>query len=152
MFFHMLKARFFPSTYIVYMGDHPKGMDSASLPSLHITMAKIVLGSDFEAEAILHSYKRSYTPFLSQLSLKIFTQRSWKKNHEIIRRITTQLARSWDFVGVLQQIQRTSIESDIIVGVIDTGVWPESKSFSDKGFGPPPSKWKGSLHNFTCNK
>jgi len=60
--------------------------------------------------------------------------------------------RSWDFIGLSQKILRTSFESDIIVGVIDTGVWPESKSFSDEGFGPPPTKWKGSCHNFTCNK
>ena len=60
--------------------------------------------------------------------------------------------RSWDFIGFSQQVERKSIESDIIVGVIDSGSWPESESFSDEGFGPPPSKWKGSCHNFTCNK
>ena len=60
--------------------------------------------------------------------------------------------RSWDFVGLPQNVKRATTESDIIVGVLDTGVWPESESFSDKGFGPPPTKWKGSCHNFTCNK
>lgn len=48
-----------------------------------------------------------------------------------------------------------SAESDIIIGVIDTGVWPESESFNDPGLGPPPKKWKGACvggKNFTCNK
>ena len=63
--------------------------------------------------------------------------------------------RSWDFIGFPQEVVRAKLESDIIVGMLDTGVWPESKSFSDEGFGPPPSKWKGSCQtpsNFTCNK
>ncbi len=63
--------------------------------------------------------------------------------------------RSWDFMGFSQQVKRTNLESDIIVGMIDTGIGPESQSFNDEGFGPPPAKWKGSCHvssNFSCNK
>ncbi|PKI36528.1 hypothetical protein CRG98_043081 [Punica granatum] len=62
---------------------------------------------------------------------------------------------SWDFLGLHETAKRNpSIESDIIIGVLDSGVWPESESFSDKGFGSPPKKWKGTCQegaNFTCN-
>jgi len=61
--------------------------------------------------------------------------------------------RSWDFLGFPQTpIEELPLEGDVIIGMLDTGIWPNSPSFSDEGFGPPPSRWKGTCHNFTCNK
>lgn len=74
------------------------------------------------------------------------------------RKLKLQTTSSWNFMGLKEGIKtkRTrSIESDTIIGVIDSGIYPESDSFSDQGFGPPPKKWKGTCaggKNFTCNK
>ncbi|KAG8100238.1 hypothetical protein GUJ93_ZPchr0013g37927 [Zizania palustris] len=67
-----------------------------------------------------------------------------------------QTTRSWNFLSLPQYkdaAESLPFERDVIIGMVDTGVWPESESFSDHGLPPPPAKWKGVCSkNFTaCN-
>ncbi|PQQ14603.1 subtilisin-like protease SBT1.7 [Prunus yedoensis var. nudiflora] len=69
--------------------------------------------------------------------------------------------RTPEFLGLGQTtetIPQSNSESDVIIGVLDTGVWPESKSFDDTGLGPVPGSWKGACESGTnfnssnCNR
>ncbi|KAF7831004.1 cucumisin-like [Senna tora] len=141
-------------TYIVYMGsDHPKGTEVTHLHHMSL-LQNVLIGRKFTAETLLHSYKKSFNGFVARL-----TEEEAQRMAEMDGVVSVfpsqihkmQTTRSWDFIGFPQQVERRSLESDIIIGVIDYGIWPESHSFKDQGFGPPPSKWKGSCQNITCN-
>ncbi|CAI0540247.1 unnamed protein product [Linum tenue] len=62
------------------------------------------------------------------------------------KKLQLQTTRSWDFLGFPQPTTMknpSDVGSDVVVGVIDSGIWLELPSFDDRGFGPPPAKWKG---------
>ncbi|KAK9913640.1 hypothetical protein M0R45_037450 [Rubus argutus] len=146
--------------YIVYMGDKPK--NEVPLSPLHLNMIQEVLDSsnieDIEHEALLlHSYKRSFNGFAAML-----TEQEAKKiagMDGVVSVFPSQQSKikttkSWNFLGFPETVKRSKLERDIIIGVIDSGIWPESYSFTDAGFGPPPTKWKGKCQgngNLTCN-
>ncbi|KQJ92004.2 hypothetical protein BRADI_4g41420v3 [Brachypodium distachyon] len=55
--------------------------------------------------------------------------------------------RTPEFLGLLSPaMPMPSLDAashDVVIGVLDTGVWPESPSFSGDGLPPPPAHWKG---------
>ncbi|KAG6621225.1 hypothetical protein I3842_Q027800 [Carya illinoinensis] len=143
--------------YIVYMGERGRPQDEVSTSSLHTSMLQEVIDSNTGPESLLYSYKRSFNGFAAKLTKEEAQRMAGMEGVVSIfpnKQNKLHTTRSWDFLGFSLQVERTTVESDIIIGVLDSGIWPESNSFSDKGFGPPPSKWKGTCRastNFTCN-
>ncbi|KAG5616136.1 hypothetical protein H5410_015960 [Solanum commersonii] len=141
------------------MGDSPKG-DLSSTSSMHTSILQEALGSNRRtSESLMYSYKRSFNGFVAKLTEE---EKNRIANMDAVvsvfpnGRKELHTTRSWDFVGLPQQVtRRTSVESDLIIGMLDTGIWPESQSFNDEHFSGHPTKWKGTCQsslNFTCNK
>ncbi|KAL3838896.1 hypothetical protein ACJIZ3_023487 [Penstemon smallii] len=131
--------------YIVYMGN----LDGKyKLPSSHhINILQEVVDISLVRQSLVRSYTRSFNGFAAYLTPQ---EQEKLADHEEVASIfpsktfQLQTTRSWDFMGFPENVQRNpTVESDTIIG-----------SFSDKGFGPPPKKWKGECKggsNFTCN-
>ncbi|XP_037463756.1 subtilisin-like protease SBT3.9 [Triticum dicoccoides] len=155
--------------YIVYMGEK-KHDDPSMVTASHHDMLTSVFGSKDEAlRSIVYSYKHGFSGFAAMLTesqaeaiAKFPEVATVEPNifHE------THTTRSWDFLGLdhnqpAQQpglLRKAKYGEDVIVGVIDTGIWPESRSFDDNGYGPVPARWKGKCETgeefnaTSCNK
>ncbi|CAO2197954.1 unnamed protein product [Urochloa humidicola] len=76
-------------------------------------------------------------------------------------RLQLRTTHSWEFLGLAENGKESiawssaKLGEGTIIGNVDTGVWPQSQSFQDDGFGVP-SGWrgicdKGSDATFQCN-
>ncbi|CAN8253281.1 unnamed protein product [Cochlearia groenlandica] len=145
--------------YIVYMGSLPSRAEYAPM-SDHMNILQEVTGESLIENRLVRSYKKSFNGFaakLTQLERERVAEMDGVVSVFPSKMLQLQTTSSWDFMGLKQgnnTKRNLNVESDIIVGVIDSGISPESQSFSDQGFGPPPPKWKGVCsggQNFTCN-
>ncbi|KAF7010459.1 LOW QUALITY PROTEIN: hypothetical protein CFC21_024873 [Triticum aestivum] len=72
-------------------------------------------------------------------------------------RTYTMSTHTPEFLGLDVEQGRRNYTSEfgagVIVGVIDTGIFPDHPSFSDDGMPPPPAKWKGrcDFNRTSCN-
>ncbi|KAK7295281.1 hypothetical protein RJT34_18187 [Clitoria ternatea] len=143
--------------YIVYLGTHSHGPNPTSVDLevttySHYDLLASVLGSNEKAkEAIIYSYNKHINGFAAVLEEE--EAEDVAKNPKVVSVFLSKehklhTTRSWEFLGLQRNGKNTAWQKgrfgeNTIIANIDTGVWPESKSFSDKGYGPIPSKWRG---------
>ncbi|XP_023636581.1 subtilisin-like protease SBT3.10 isoform X2 [Capsella rubella] len=137
--------------YVVYLGE--KEHDNPdSVTESHHQMLWPILGSKKDAhDSIVYSYRHGFSGFAAKLTESQAQQIS--ELPEVVQVIPNTLyemttTRTWEYLGISPAnsnslLQKANMGSQVIVGVIDTGVWPESEMFNDKGYGPIPSRWKG---------
>ncbi|XVF03571.1 hypothetical protein REPUB_Repub05bG0004900 [Reevesia pubescens] len=161
-------------SYIVYLGGHSHGLNPTSVDLHQVTnshydlLASLVGSTETAKEKIFYSYTRNINGFAAILDEEEAAEIAKHPNVVSVflnkgRKLHT--TRSWDFLrlekeGMIPSAslwKKSRFGEDTIIGNLDTGVWPESKSFSDEGMGPIPSRWRGSCQDNTddgvrCNR
>ncbi|PPD81271.1 hypothetical protein GOBAR_DD21803 [Gossypium barbadense] len=133
-------------TYIVHM-DRTKMTTTTSdrwYESVIESVNELFDQEDHESEKpeLVHVYKTAISGFAAKLSTK---------QVESLKRLDGLEPGKGLWSG-------SNLESDVIIGVVDSGIWPEHVSFNDIGMSPVPSKWKGECEEGTkfsksnCNK
>ncbi|KAE8656789.1 Subtilase 4.13, putative isoform 2 [Hibiscus syriacus] len=144
--------------YVVYMGSAPE--DEYLTTSMQTSILQQVIKQRVSmADSLIRSYRKSFNGLATKLTDEEAEELATMQGVVSVfpnRILHLQTRRSWDFMGFSDTVRRyPTTESDVIIGVIDGGIWPELPSFSDEGFGPAPKKWNGACRggkNFTCNK
>ncbi|KAL2484311.1 subtilase family protein [Forsythia ovata] len=152
--------------YIVYLGEHSGTKTFQEIEDFHRSYLHSVKGNSKEEakDSLIYSYKNVINGFSALLSpeeaakiSEIDGVISVFHSHPTISRLHT--TRSWDFINLLEGIgdpnppnaqdllSKANYGKDVIVGVLDSGVWPESESFNDNGMDPVPQSWKGICQN-----
>ncbi|GMI74108.1 hypothetical protein like AT5G59810 [Hibiscus trionum] len=161
-------------SYIVYMGAQTHGLNptSADLDSItnshYELLGSFVGSSEIAREKIFYSYTRNINGFAAVLDEKEAADIA--KHPKVVSVFLNKgkklhTTRSWDFIrlerdGIIPNDslwKKSNFGADVVIGNLDTGVWPESKSFSDEGMGQIPLKWRGMCHRDTrdgvvCNR
>ncbi|CAI0414184.1 unnamed protein product [Linum tenue] len=105
-------------------------------------------------ESLVYSYGRSFNGFAAKLSPpEVDTFSKMERVISVIpnHKLHLHTTHSWEFMDFSPGKIRPQEEGNIVIGFLDSGIWPESESFNDEGMSPPPAKWKGKCHNITCN-
>ncbi|CAN4127477.1 unnamed protein product [Withania somnifera] len=141
-------------TYIVHV-ESPESQISTQSSTTEISSSE-----NEESASMIYSYHNVMKGFAARLTVSQVKEMEKKPGfvsaqpQEILSLHTTHTP---SFLGLQQNMglwKDSNYGKGVIIGVLDTGIFPDHPSFSDVGMPPPPAKWKGVCEsNFTnkCN-
>ncbi|KAK3159858.1 hypothetical protein QOZ80_1BG0051950 [Eleusine coracana subsp. coracana] len=158
-------------SYVVYMGSPSSGgagVDPEAVRASHLEMLSSIIASEEQGTVALklkQSFHHAFEGFAADFTEK---EAAAISGHERVvsvfkdRTLQLHTTRSWDFLEVQSGLRPARLgrraSGDVIIAVVDTGVWPESPSFDDAGMRPVPARWRGvcmegpDFNKSNCNK
>ncbi|XP_038682873.1 subtilisin-like protease SBT1.1 [Tripterygium wilfordii] len=157
-------------TYVVHM-DKTKMVTSSHKQWCQDLMDSVhKLSTEEEEEEttpppeLIYIYENAVSGFAAKLSIKELE--SLKRMDGFLFATADQMLRAHtthtpQFLGLQPGKglwSAPNLASDVIIGVLDSGIWPEHISFQDSGMSAVPARWKGTCENSTsfspsnCNK
>lgn len=146
-------------------------MDKSKMPAPFSTLHgwyRSTLSSLSSAEEVppthLYTYNHAISGFSAVLSRSQLQQLEKMPGHLVTYEETfgkLHTTHTPEYLGLDRQKGLWPISDfghDMIIGIADTGIWPESRSFNDDGMPPVPARWRGTCESGTdfnsshCNK
>lgn len=155
-------------TYIVHMDNtrmpQPSHTDQGDSKQWYESILESIAESSSSSSRLLYVYETAISGFAAKLSseqLRSLTRVDGFLSATEDELLTLHTTHSPQFLGLQNGRglwEEAKLNSDMIVGLIDTGIWPEHVSFRDTGMPEVPSRWKGACESGTnfsssnCNR
>nr|AGT17100.1 serine protease [Saccharum hybrid cultivar R570] len=124
-----------PSPYATHVHWHHAHLDSLSLdPARHLLYSYTTAAPSAFAARLLPSHVAALRSHPAVASV----------HEDVLLPLHTTRSPSFLHLPQYNAPEADGGGPDVIIGVLDTGVWPESPSFGDAGLGPVPARWRGS--------
>ncbi|XP_059634729.1 subtilisin-like protease SBT1.8 [Cornus florida] len=154
-------------TYIVHMKPNQKPLSYATHHDWYSAHLQSLTST---SDSLLYTYNTAYHGFAATLDPD---QAESLRNSDSVIGVyedpvyTLHTTRTPEFLGIGTELglwaghnpqALNQASQDVIIGVLDTGIWPESKSFDDSGMAGVPARWRGECESGTdfspslCNK
>ncbi|XVE87111.1 hypothetical protein DITRI_Ditri18aG0089900 [Diplodiscus trichospermus] len=157
-------------TYIIHMDPSAMPKAFSSCHSWYLSMLSSISDTTEAAAASstsskhLYTYTDSINGFSATLTLSELEALKNSSGYISFTRdlpLKAHTTHTAQFLGLSSMSGAWTAPNDgegVIIGIVDTGIWPESKSFADEGMTEVPHKWKGKCESGTkfnssfCNK
>ncbi|CAH8257151.1 unnamed protein product [Arabidopsis lyrata] len=137
--------------YTVHLGERQHDDPNLVTESHHDILGPLLGSKEASRESMIYSYRHGFSGFAAKLTSS--QARELSEHPDVVhvtksKNMKLKTTRVNDYLGLTPTaptglLHETAMGSEAIVGILDSGIWPDSKSFNDNGLGPIPARWKG---------